>query len=342
MSRIRLSGGGKVGAGPCYPVATDESSGSDLLTKRRIVTEPHGRKVLVTGARGFVGRSVTRALVQRGWEVHGLVTAEPTRPGETAIWHTGDLLAAGTAEAIVEALGPSHLVHLAWAPNRGVYESLDNFQWVEASLELLRAFAAGGGSRAVFVGSCAEYEWGSDEPLAEDAPLARDNAYAAAKTSLGRLFRDYCSLSGFSGAWARPFFLFGPAEPRQRLVASVVTALLAGEPAPCSHGEQIRDYLYVRDAADALAALLDSELQGAVNVASGEGTRLKDLVTEVARRLQGEELLQLGAIPPPEDEPPRVVAAIDRLRDELGWRPAYDLEEAIDETITWWARRMTH
>ena len=82
--------------------------------------------------------------------------------------------------------------------------------------------------------------------------------------------------------------------------------------------------------------------QTAVNVASGKGIRLKDLVTEVARRLSGEELLELGARPAPPGEAPTVVAAVDRLRDELGWRPAHDLGTALDETIAWWARRMTH
>lgn len=312
------------------------------MTERRIVTEPRGRRVLVTGARGFIGRSVSRALMESGWEVHGVVTAEPTRPTEGMTWHTGDLLAAGTPEAVIAAVEPSHLIHLAWAPNRGIYGSLGNFQWVETSLELLRAFSAGGGGRVVFVGSCAEYRWGGDEPLDESAPLTRDNPYAAAKTSLGRLFRDYCGFAELSGAWARPFFLYGPAEPDQRLVASVIRSLLAGEEARCSHGEQVRDYLYVRDAGDALVALLDSELEGAVNVASGRGIRLKDLVTEIARRLGGEDLLRLGAVPAPEGEAPVVVAAVERLRDELGWIPRRDFDTALDETIAWWARRMTH
>ncbi len=77
-------------------------------------------------------------------------------------------------------------------------------------------------------------------------------------------------------------------------------------------------------------------------MASGEGTRLKDLVAEIARRLGGEELLELGALPSPENEAATVVASVERLRRELGWRPAYDLDDALEETIAWWTRRMTH
>ena len=312
------------------------------MTERRILTEPSGRKVVVTGARGFVGTPVVEALLLGGWEVHALASSEPTRRSPGALWHTADLLRSGEAEEVIRRVGASHLVHLAWAPRSGIYQSLDNFRWVEASLRLLRAFSQSGGRRAVFVGSCAEYDWTGDRALSETSPLGHATAYGAAKAAMSRLFGDFCTFGSLSGAWARLFFLFGPDESPERLVASVISSLLHGEPARCTHGEQLRDYLYVRDAAAALVALLEGDLEGPVNVASGEATRIRDLVAAIASRLGGEELVELGAVPAPDHDPERVVADVSRLRRELGWRPEVGLEKGIEETIDWWTRRLTH
>jgi nucleoside-diphosphate-sugar epimerase len=146
----------------------------------------------------------------------------------------------------------------------------------------------------------------------------------------------YAVSSGLSTAWGRIFFVFGPHEPPAKLVASVITSLLRGEAARCSHGRQIRDFLYVRDAADAFVALLDSDVQGPVNVASGQPLALREVVTRIGLRLQRPELVRLGALPPQPDEPPLLIADVRRLTEELAWQPKYDLDAALEETIGWW------
>jgi nucleoside-diphosphate-sugar epimerase len=157
---------------------------------------------------------------------------------------------------------------------------------------------------------------------------------------LFKLFEAFCAASGLSGVWARPFFLFGPHESPERLVSSVITSLLRDEPARCTHGRQIRDYLYSREAADALVHLLSTEFEGAVNVASGSGVSVADVVQLIAGRVGREDLVELGALAEPEGEAPRVVADIGRLRAEAGWRPAVGLEQGLDETIDWWRREL--
>ena len=76
------------------------------------------------------------------------------------------------------------------------------------------------------------------------------------------------------------FFLYGPHEHPDRLVSSVILSLLRGEPAKCSHGRQIRDYMHVQDVANGLVALLDSDVRGAVNVSSGQATTLREIVLD--------------------------------------------------------------
>jgi len=179
----------------------------------------------------------------------------------------------------------------------------------------------------VVAGTCAEYDWEAlAEPLSERvAPLAPRGAYGAAKDQLRRELERVAAETGLSAAWARLFFLFGPGEDPRRLVPSVARALLAGEPALTSRGAQVRDYLLSSEAADALVALLDGEVTGAVNVGSSLGTRVGDLAGMVATATGRPDLLGVGALPERPDEPPLVVADTARLEFDVGWRPSGEL-----------------
>ena len=104
-------------------------------------------------------------------------------------------------------------------------------------------------------------------------------------------------------------------------MASVIGSLLRGHPARCSHGEQLRDLLHVQDAADAFAALLDSDVRGPVNVASGQPVALKDVARRIAEQIGGPAWIELGAVPAPEADPPLLIADVRRLRYKVGWSP---------------------
>ncbi len=299
------------------------------------------RRVLVTGAGGFLGQPALRALLDRGWQVEAATLGPAPEGTGEARWHDVDLLDPDRLIRLLAEARPSHLLHLAWHAGADIYGSPENDRWVEASALLLREFAERGGERAVFIGSCAEYDW--DQGVCDErrTPLRPASRYGLGKRELGERFERFLAARDRpTGAWARPFFLFGPHESPCRLLASVIRALLRGEPARCSHGRQIRDYLYSVDAADALVTLLESDVEGAVNIASGELSSIAHLVYRAASRLGRENLVRLGAIEARPDEPPLIVGDVGRLRDELGWSPRHGLDEALDETIDWWRQRL--
>jgi nucleoside-diphosphate-sugar epimerase len=144
----------------------------------------------------------------------------------------------------------------------------------------------------------------------------------------------------FASAWARIFFVYGPHEHPDRLVAAVVRSLLAGEPARTSHGRQVRDYLFVEDVADALARLLESDVTGPINVASGQAIALRDIISEIGQQTGRSELIQLGAIPQAATDTPLVVADTSRLIAELDWQPRWNLACGIEKTIAWWRQEL--
>jgi len=143
-----------------------------------------------------------------------------------------------------------------------------------------------------------------------------------------------------SFAWTRFFHLYGPMEAQERLIPYVVLTLLKGEVAKCTRGEQVRDFLYVEDAASAMWAVAKSDLSGPVNVGSGQAIKVRALVETVAHLLHGEERLALGALPTDPQEPPMVLADVHRLASVVGWRPSLTLEEGLAKTCEWWRSRV--
>lgn len=303
------------------------------------------KRVLVTGATGFVGRHALSPLGARGYEVHA-VSSRP-RAEETerdgVRWHACDLLRPGSAAALVEAVRPTHLLHLAWYAEPGKFwTAQENIVWLRASLELLEEFARAGGRRVAASGTCAEYAWGHGDGVCSEreTPLAPSTLYGACKLALHTSLAALARREGLSAAWGRIFFLYGPHEHPARLVSSAVTALLRGERFPCTHGRQVRDFLHVEDVAAAFVTLLDGAVEGPVNIASGRPVTLRSVIELVADRLDGRRLVDFGARPAPEGEPPVLVADARRLVQEVGWRPRYELDEGLERTIEWWRARL--
>jgi nucleoside-diphosphate-sugar epimerase len=311
-----------------------------------------GRRVLVTGAGGFIGRRALAPLRAAGFEVHAALSPRsPERGGGRAAGlpdhvsaYRSDLLNAREIDALIEAVRPTHLLHFAWIATPGEYwQSADNYRWLAASTHLLKAFQRSGGIRAVMAGSCAEYDWSQasvcDErttPLAGGPNSSHATPYAECKIAMSRVLEEFGRAHRLSTAWGRIFFQFGPGEDPRRLVASVITDLLSGREAACTSGTQIRSFLHVEDVGSAFAALLGAEVEGAVNVGSAERVSIADLLGRIAERIGRADLLKLGARPTPTSEPPLLVPDVGRLRAEVGFEPAWTLDSGLDDTIRWW------
>jgi nucleoside-diphosphate-sugar epimerase len=289
-----------------------------------------GESFLVTGATGFIGAAVGRALVAGGFEVHGVSASG--RPGPDGVTMLRcDLLAEQQVAALVARLRASHLIHCAWDVTHGVYWTAPtNLAWLAAGARLLQLFLAAGGRRAVGIGTCAEYSWTEGGIYTEGTTLlAPATPYGRCKLALGEAY-EAARLMGASTAWARLFFPYGPGDGEARFLPSLLRSLRAGRPFASTSGIQQRDFIHVEDVGDALSALARSDVLGPVNIGTGEGPALREVALEAARAMRADpDLLRFGELPSRDGDPLALVADVTRLQREVGFTPRIGWREGV-------------
>ena len=289
-------------------------------------------KVLVTGATGLIGELCVKALKNK-YDVYGVYLH--TKPDmDTSInWHCCDVLDIESITGLIKNVKPEMLLHLAWETEHGKYlTSHNNIDWAKASFYLTEAFYTNGGKRAVFAGTCFEYDLSYGVLKEGVTPLNPSSVYALSKKFAYDLISSYTRENQLSMAWGRIFYVYGGKENPERLVTYVINSLVNNQIAVSSSGEQVRDYLHVQDVANALSLLLENDYYGAVNICSNNTTKIRDIIYQIAGLIGKPELLKLD---PSLDRPwePKVVLGDNTILKSLGWNPNYTLAEGINQAV---------
>ena len=302
-------------------------------------------RILVTGGTGIVGRHAVKCLRSEGHEVHLISRKKPS--GSDFEFHQADLLNPREMTHTLDAVRPERILHLAWETEHGTYwHSPRNLDFVAATLHLAKEFQAQGGKRFVAAGTCAEYAWDSGNTASaldeRQSACSPHTLYGQSKLATFQLLEKFAATTDLSFAWGRLFLLYGPAEQEKRLCPDVIVSLLKGQLVKCSSGRQIRDFMHTEDAGRAFAALLSSDVEGPVNIATGAPLPLGGFVGEIAGLMKRPDLVELGALPDRPDDPPQLIAATDRLMREVGFELKHSLQSGLQDTINWWRGRSTN
>ena len=268
--------------------------------------------ILLTGAAGFVGRQVLRALGERGCRVRPVVRdgkQETLARGAAidTIVASPDIFAESAAWWARACSGADAVIHAAWYAEPGQYlQSPKNQDCLSGTLRLAEGAVQAKVRRFVGIGTCFEYDLDAGR-LSIETPLRPSTPYGQAKVDAFNALSAALPRQGVAFAWCRLFYLYGEGEDSRRLVPYVRARLQAGEPAELSSGSQVRDFLDVREAARMIVDVALGSQEGPVNICSGKPVTVRELAERIADEFGRRDLLRFGARPDNPVDPPCVV-----------------------------------
>ena len=272
--------------------------------------------ILLTGATGFVGRQVLRELVARNFRVRVVVRkGKQEQIGQSIAIEkmiaTSDIWSETAAWWSETCRGVDIVIHIAWYAEPGKYlHSPMNRDCLEGTLRLAQGAIDAKVRRFVGIGTCFEYDL-SIGRLSVTTPLRPATPYAAAKIEAFNALSRLLPQHGVAFAWCRLFYLYGEGEDERRLVPFLRGKLQAGEAAELTSGQQIRDYLDVRDAGRMIADAALGAAQGPINICSGIPVTIRQLAEQIADEYGRRDLLRFGVRPDNPVDPPCVIGVRD-------------------------------
>ncbi len=310
------------------------------------------KKVLVTGAGGFIGSHLTEELIRQGHQVRALVRYNgrddrgsladlPLEIQSTVEVGRGDLKDPGAVRKAVEGCDwVMHLGALIAIP----YSYQNPYDVVQTNVlgtaHVLDACRASGTLERLVLTSTSEvYGTAQRVPIDESHPLQGQSPYAATKIAADALGESYHRAFGLPVAILRPFNTFGPRQSARAIIPTIISQALTRPEVKLGRLDPRRDLTFVKDTVAGFIAIAgcDRALGKVVNIGRGEDISIGELVELIGRRL-GRSITvrsEQERHRPAKSEVERLLAGTALARELWGWKPRYTLEAGLDETIEW-------
>lgn len=297
-------------------------------------------KILLTGATGFLGAHTARRLECEPVEVGLLVRPQSNLwrlepiPKNAQIIH-GDLQKLPDAE--IKAFAPNVVIHAAWQgvtnPHRNDPSQISAN--LDPTLRLVELAQATGAGHFVGLGSQAEYG-PLNKRISESEAASPTTLYGVAKLRACHQTRALCAQANIRWAWLRVFSTYGPMEDLTWMIPYLIESLLRGERPSLTACEQVWDFLFGPDAAEAICAIaLNAKAEGVFNLGSGRAESLRNIVETLRNMVDPTLPLGIGEISYRPDQVMHLEADISRLTQATGWKPGTLLDEGLRQTIAW-------
>ncbi len=298
--------------------------------------------ILVTGGAGFIGSHVARLLLDGGYKVtilDNLTSSDKGSIDPKAKLIIGDITDPQKTQAALDNIDAViHMAGLIIVPQ----SVKDPIKYCEnnviGTVSLLESMRKANVKRIIFSSSACVYGTPEKLPIKEDAPVHPDNPYGASKASIETYLQTYNALFGFDSIILRYFNPYGPGEnhqPETHAIPNFIKATLAKKPIPLYwKGEQIRDFIYIEDLAQAHIDVLNLSGHQIFNVGTETGVKVKDVIDEIFKIV--------GYRVPINDLGERAgdvdanYASSEKLAKAVGWRANSSLSEGLRRTINYY------
>jgi NAD dependent epimerase/dehydratase len=308
-----------------------------------------GRRVLVTGAGGFIGSHLVELLVSRGAKVRAFVhynarndwgnlefvVPEMRSEVEVVMGDIGDPF--GVARAVAGCEQVFHLAALIGIPYSYVAPQTYVETNITGTLNVLEAVRANSGTRLVHTSTSETYGTARYTPIDEGHPLQGQSPYSASKIGADKIVESYVRSFEVPAITLRPFNTYGPRQSLRAVIPTIAAQAMAGDVVRLGSLSPVRDFTFVTDTARAFVAVAESEsaLGGTFNAGNGKGIAVEDLarlILEIAgsnARIEADE----ARVRPEASEVFNLLADTDAIARATGWRAEVGLHDGLAQTV---------
>jgi nucleoside-diphosphate-sugar epimerase len=296
-----------------------------------------GKKILITGASGFIGSCLCQKLIAMGAEVHGVSRTLQQKESKDLNWWQGDMAEITRVRELITTIKPGFFFHLAScvSGSRDLSLVLPTLHSnLISTVNLLTAVTEAGCNRIILIGSLEEPEPGSE--------VIPSSPYAAGKWSSSAYARMFYALYQTPVVNARLFMVYGPGQrDLRKLVPYVTLSLLRNDAPKVSSGIRQVDWIYVEDVVEGLVAMIQSPgIEGkTVDLGSGTLVPVRAVVEKLAGIIDAGVGPVFGAIGERPMEQVRV-AQIKNTQAMIGWKPTISLEKGLENTVHWYKENL--
>jgi nucleoside-diphosphate-sugar epimerase len=297
------------------------------------------KKIFITGAFGFLGNRLKEELSERGAIIYALAGPddqyESADAGRIKKVFKENIRNRDAIAEIIEEVRPEIIYHLASIVSvpyskEHPLETMDiNFG---GTMNLLEAARSTGGGKFIYASSVEIYE-GSDCPIDENFLISPNSPYAASKVAADYLISCYCKSYGMPTAILRPFNIYGPGNYKN-VIFKFIQAALKNDILKVEGGNQIKDFLFVEDAARAFLAAGEDNVSGeAFNIGSGNAITIKELANKIILLAHSKSMVAENN--PRDMKSKNYICDYSKIEKMFSWRPQVGLEEGLKRTINW-------
>ena len=290
-------------------------------------------KIIVTGATGAVGSAVVRRALEKGMDVTCIVHKGSKRLGNLPQSDKVHIIECDLHDYRTLSLDGQYdaFIHLSWEKTFGASRDDAEVQVCNIQYTLDAVHLAHRCGCSIFVGAGSQAEYGVQSvDLTPDLSVKPESGYGIAKYAAGKLSAMLCKSLGMRQNWVRILSVYGPNDGENSLISYLIREFQAGNAPQLTKCEQMWDYLYADDAADAVLAIAENGKDGkAYPLGSGHGRRLSEYVEDIRSIINPSIKVGYGVREYYPHQPMHLVANISDLTKDTGWKPNCSFIESI-------------